>query len=57
MKKILITGASDGIGKALTLMLDEKGYKTYLFGRNPEKLNSLNLKNCLKKNVKLQKML
>ena len=49
MKKILITGASDGIGKALTLMLDEKGYKTYLFGRNPEKLSSLKLNNCLKK--------
>ncbi len=49
MKKILITGASDGIGKALALMLDEKGYKTYLFSRNPEKLNSLKLNNCLKK--------
>lgn len=46
MKTVLITGASDGLGKATAIKLDELGYKLFLFGRNKEKLdkvsNSLN---------------
>lgn len=48
MKKILITGASDGVGKALAKLLDEKEYELYVFGRNKEKLENLNLKNVIK---------
>ncbi|MDD6955459.1 MAG: SDR family NAD(P)-dependent oxidoreductase [Solobacterium sp.] len=44
-----MTGGSDGIGKALALMLDEKGSETYIFGRTPEKLNNLKLNPCIKK--------
>lgn len=49
MKKILITGASDGLGKEIAKQLDEKGYDLFLFGRNKEKLDSLDLKHVVKK--------
>ena len=39
MKKVLITGASDGIGKASAIKLNELGYKLYLFGRTKEKID------------------
>lgn len=41
MKKVLITGASDGIGKATAIKLNELGYKLYLFGRTKEKLDEV----------------
>ena len=34
MKKVLITGASDGIGKAIAYALDKDGYSLYLFGEH-----------------------
>lgn len=49
MKKVLITGASDGLGKALAKLLDEKGYQLYLFGRNKEKLDAIKLNNVIAK--------
>jgi len=50
MKTVLITGASDGIGKATAIKLDSLGYKLFLFGRNKEKLEKLvdDLDNCVK---------
>ncbi|MFI3284997.1 MAG: SDR family NAD(P)-dependent oxidoreductase [Erysipelotrichaceae bacterium] len=41
MKTILITGATDGLGKAIALQLSQKNYKLILTGRNQEKMNQL----------------
>lgn len=41
MKTVLITGASDGIGKSITLKLAAKETALILFGRNEEKLKSV----------------
>ena len=38
MKKVLITGASDGIGRAIALALAED-YELILFGRDSERLD------------------
>ncbi|MGW4074189.1 SDR family NAD(P)-dependent oxidoreductase [Streptomyces asiaticus] len=41
MKTILITGASDGLGRALAEALAESGHRLLLHGRNPERLKSV----------------
>lgn len=49
MKKVLITGASDGIGKAITYALDKDGYSLYLFGRTQSKMDGLDIQHIAKK--------
>jgi short-subunit dehydrogenase len=49
MKKVLITGASDGIGKAIAYALDKDGYSLYLFGRTQSKMDALDIKHIAKK--------
>lgn len=49
MKKVLITGASDGIGKAITYALDKDGYSLYLFGRTQSKMDALDIQHIAKK--------
>src|SRR5258708_26488475 len=40
-KSVLITGATDGLGRALTVLLAERGYRVFAAGRSPEKLAQL----------------
>jgi NAD(P)-dependent dehydrogenase (short-subunit alcohol dehydrogenase family) len=40
-KSVLITGATDGLGKALAVLLAERGYRVYAAGRSPQKLAEL----------------
>ncbi len=41
MKRVLITGASSGIGRALAVILSQKGYELFLLARREEKLQEL----------------
>ena len=40
-KSVLITGATDGLGKALAMLLAERGYTVFAAGRSTEKLAQL----------------
>jgi NAD(P)-dependent dehydrogenase (short-subunit alcohol dehydrogenase family) len=40
-KSVLITGATDGLGRALALLLAKRGYRVFAAGRSPEKLVQL----------------
>jgi NAD(P)-dependent dehydrogenase (short-subunit alcohol dehydrogenase family) len=40
-KSVLITGATDGLGKALALLLANRGYRVFAAGRSPEKFAEL----------------
>jgi NAD(P)-dependent dehydrogenase (short-subunit alcohol dehydrogenase family) len=40
-ESVLITGATDGLGKALALLLANRGYRVFAAGRSPEKLAEL----------------
>ena len=52
MMKVLITGASSGIGRDMARVLSEKGYDLVLIGRNVERLNQI--KNELEKNSNVE---
>jgi NAD(P)-dependent dehydrogenase (short-subunit alcohol dehydrogenase family) len=43
MKRIIITGATSGIGKSLVTLCVSQGYKVIACGRNPEQLNQLHI--------------
>ncbi|WP_317366910.1 SDR family NAD(P)-dependent oxidoreductase [uncultured Tyzzerella sp.] len=49
MKTALITGASDGIGKDMAIILSNMGYNIIVVARNQEKMKKTfkNIKNCL----------
>lgn len=51
MKRVLITGASGGIGQELSLLLAERGFSLVLTGRNKEALISLQDKLAKKSHV------
>lgn len=50
-KLVVITGASSGIGEAMAKRFNEAGYPLLLLARRLEKLEALNLDNCLCKQV------
>ncbi len=41
MKKVLITGASDGIGRSIAIKLAKDGYSLVICGRDEDKLNKV----------------
>jgi NAD(P)-dependent dehydrogenase (short-subunit alcohol dehydrogenase family) len=42
LKTVLITGGTDGLGKATALLLAENGYRVFATGRNAERREALN---------------
>ena len=54
MKKILITGASSGLGLMLSRYYDEKGFNLVTIGRDRKKINSLKKEISKEEIVKLE---
>ncbi|MGA1862922.1 SDR family NAD(P)-dependent oxidoreductase [Deferribacter thermophilus] len=54
-KYILITGATDGIGKRLALRLAKSGYNLILHGKNPKKLEEV-INSINQSHIKLHKL-
>jgi NAD(P)-dependent dehydrogenase (short-subunit alcohol dehydrogenase family) len=54
-KVVLITGATDGLGKAAAILLAERGYRVYAAGRSPEKRAQLD-QLAKSKNLPLQSL-
>jgi NAD(P)-dependent dehydrogenase (short-subunit alcohol dehydrogenase family) len=54
-KSVLITGATDGLGKALALLLAERGYRVFAAGRSAQKLAQLD-SIAREKNLALESM-
>ena len=41
LSTVLVTGGTDGLGRASAILLAERGYRVFAAGRNPEKLAAL----------------
>ncbi|MDX1283951.1 MAG: SDR family oxidoreductase [Draconibacterium sp.] len=50
-KLVVITGASSGIGKAIAVKMSENGHPLLLLSRRLEKMEEMNLPNCICKKV------
>jgi len=48
---IVITGASSGIGKQSAIEFSKKGFPLLLLARRLDKLEELNLPNCIRANA------
>jgi NAD(P)-dependent dehydrogenase (short-subunit alcohol dehydrogenase family) len=41
LNTVLVTGGTDGLGRATAILLAERGYRVFAAGRNPERLEAL----------------
>jgi len=41
LNTVLVTGGTDGLGRAAAILLAERGYRVFAAGRNPERLEAL----------------
>jgi NAD(P)-dependent dehydrogenase (short-subunit alcohol dehydrogenase family) len=41
LRLVLVTGGTDGLGRATAILLAERGYRVFAAGRNPERLEAL----------------